>query len=68
MAVAPSLTPDGYNSTFVVAAVFAVVVPSLTPDGYNREDKMNHIRKVVVPSLTPDGYNSAPGDTMAFLL
>ena len=33
--VAPSLTPDGYNSTNFLHRLMQVVAPSLTPDGYN---------------------------------
>jgi hypothetical protein len=34
--VAPSLTPEDYNATGLISALFVVVAPSLTPEGYNR--------------------------------
>ena len=34
--VAPSLTPDSYNSATRITVSLQVVAPSLTPDSYNK--------------------------------
>ena len=36
LVVAPSLTPDGYDTTVTLPVSNLVVAPSLTPDGYDK--------------------------------
>ncbi len=55
--VAPSLTPESYNTPPWPHAVSLVVAPSLTPESYNLPPILHGHRIVVAPSLTPESYN-----------
>ena len=56
--VAPSLTPESYNTDILLGCVNGVVAPSLTPESYNTADQDMPDEVVVAPSLTPESYNN----------